>query len=73
MKYLKYQLFAYDDDGKPMYYAELAGKSGDTKPTSGLVSGSKFLETDTGVEYVLDAESNPAAWTEIVVTTAATE
>ena len=30
------------------------GNSGDTKPTTGLVTGSKFVEVDTGIEYMFD-------------------
>ena len=30
------------------------GNSGDTKPTTGLVTGSKFVEVDTGIEYLFD-------------------
>jgi len=70
MTYLKDQLFTYDVNGLPLYLAEIVGLSSDTKPTEGLVSGSTFTEVDTGVEFILDAESEPAAWTEKVVTTA---
>ena len=35
-------------------YIEAAGLSGDTKPTTGIVTGSKFREVDTGVEYAFD-------------------
>ena len=73
MQYLKYQLHSYDANGKPVYYAELAGKSTDSKPTTGLVSGSTFIETNTGLTFVLDAESTPAAWKKVVTTTAAAE
>ena len=31
-----------------------AGNSGDTKPTAGIVTGSSFLEVDTGIEYLFD-------------------
>ena len=30
------------------------GNSGDTKPTTGIVTGSKFVEVDTGIEYLFD-------------------
>ena len=36
---------------------ELAGNSGDTKPTGGIVTGSRFLEVDTGKEYIFDEVS----------------
>lgn len=32
----------------------LTGSSSDTKPTSNIVGGSMFLETDTGVAYFFD-------------------
>ena len=71
MKILKKQLFEYDADGAPVYLAEIAGLSSETKPTAGLVSGSKFVEVNTGKTFVLDAESNSADWTELVVATSA--
>lgn len=64
MKTLKLQLFGYDASGNPLHFARIAGLSTETKPTAGLVSGSEFLEVDTGYEFVLDAESGTAAWTE---------
>lgn len=39
-------------------YFVLAGSSQDTKPTAGVVTGSKFLEVDTGTEYAFDEASN---------------
>ena len=36
------------------YYQEMAGKSTENKPTTGIVSGSLFMETDTGDVYVFD-------------------
>lgn len=73
MVYKVYKLHSYDDNGAPLYYAELAGLSSASKPTAGLVSGSMFVETNTGKTFVLDAESTPAAWHEMVVATAAAE
>ena len=70
MVILKQQLFNYDADGNPVNYVEIAGLSTDSKPTSGLVSGSEFIEVDTGKSYVLDAESESKTWTEKVVLTA---
>ena len=34
-----------------------AGNSGDSKPTEGIVTGSKFTEVDTGIEYLFDEVS----------------
>ena len=73
MKTLTLKLFSYDTDGAPLYLAHIAGLSTDSKPTSGLVSGSTFIEVDTGLEYVLDAESDTKAWTPKVVTTTAAQ
>lgn len=46
-------------DGK--YYAEYAGLSTDTKPETNIITGSKFWEVDTGVEYAFDETSG--TWT----------
>ena len=46
-------------DGK--VYSEFAGISTDTKPTTGIITGSKFTEADTGIEYRFDEESR--TWT----------
>ena len=43
------------EDG--LKYAELAGLKDDTKPTGGLVTGSLFLEVDTGDVYAYDEEA----------------
>ena len=71
MDYLEKKLFNYDSDGNPVYSAVIVGLSSDSKPTTGLISGSKFIEADTGKTYVLDAISDSAAWTEEIVVTAA--
>ena len=42
-------------------YAEYAGLSSDAKPVAGIVTGSKFKEVDTGVEYAFDEVSG--TWT----------
>lgn len=44
-------------------YVELAGKSTESKPTTGIVTGSLFLESDTGDVYVFD--ETDVAWTKI--------
>ena len=71
MDKLVFRLHGYDASGNAQYYAELVGVSGEDKPTTGLVSGSRFLEVDTGKTYVFDGISDTAAWNEVVVTTAA--
>ena len=43
----------YDEDLK---YSEMFGLSTDSKPTAGLISGSKFTEVDTGDIYLFDEE-----------------
>ena len=45
------------------YYIEAAGKSTESKPTTGIVSGSLYMETDTGDVYVFD--ETDVAWTKI--------
>jgi hypothetical protein len=49
VRVLKDTLFV---DGK--HYIHAAGLSTDQKPTSGIVSGSYFVEVDTGKEYLFD-------------------
>ena len=39
---------------------KFAGNSGDTKPTTGIVTGSSFREVDTGIEFLFDELSG--AW-----------
>lgn len=39
-------------------YFVLAGSSSDTKPTSGLITGSEFHEVDTGTKYEFDEASS---------------
>ena len=41
-------------------FCRFAGNSGDSKPTAGIVTGSSFLEVDTGIEYLFDELSG--AW-----------
>lgn len=37
-----------------LHYIEAVGLSADTKPTAGIVTGSRFTEVDTGVECLFD-------------------
>lgn len=67
---LVYRGYGKDDNGTDMFYVELAGKSTESKPTTGIVSGSKFVEVNTGKTFVFDGISDPASWTELVVATA---
>lgn len=41
-------------------YAEYAGLSTDEKPTTGIVTGSKFTEADTGDVYMFYEGDSPA-------------
>ena len=52
----------YFDENKK--YSEMFGLSTDTKPTSGLVTGSKFTEVNTGDEYLFD-ETGDGTWTKV--------
>ena len=36
---------------------KFAGNSGDVKPTTWIITGSSFLEVDTGIEYLFDEVS----------------
>lgn len=45
-------------------YIEAAGLSTDTKPTANLITGSLFMEADTGKVYVYD-ETGAGTWTQI--------
>lgn len=45
-------------------YAEYFGKSTDEKPVAGIVTGSMFIEVDTGDYYLFD-ESGNGTWTKI--------
>lgn len=59
MRYLKFNLIQIFE-GQNLHYAEIAGASSETKPTTGIVDGSTFLETDTGDLYVYNEAG--AAW-----------
>lgn len=50
-------------DGTGTYY-EFAGLSTDTKPKAGVITGSTFLEVNTGDRYVYD-ESTTGTWHKI--------
>lgn len=39
-------------------YVEIAGDSSETKPTTGIVDGSTFLETNTGDFYVFNEKTS---------------
>ena len=41
-------------------YCRFAGNSSDSKPTTGIVTGSEFLEVDTGVSFLFDEDVS--AW-----------
>lgn len=52
----------YFDQNKK--YVEMFGKSTDTKPLTGIVTGSKFTEVDTGDVYLFD-ESGDGTWIKV--------
>ena len=58
---LKIRQITFDDS--PVFYKELAGLAGDTKPVAALATGSLFLEVDTGDVYAFDEAG--AAWGKI--------
>ena len=46
-----------DESGTNNFYVEIAGDSTETKPTTGIVAGSIFTETDTGAVFFFDEAS----------------
>lgn len=44
-----------------LVYAEIVGISTDDKPVTGIVTGSKYTEVDTGIEYMFDETTG--VWT----------
>jgi hypothetical protein len=44
-------------------YVELYGTSSDSKPTTGIVTGSVFVEVDTGKCYLFNEDAS--AWVEV--------
>ena len=44
-------------------YVELYGTSSDSKPTTGIVTGSVFVEVDTGKRYLFNEDAS--AWVEV--------
>ena len=45
-------------------YIEAAGLSTDSKPTTGIVTGSVFVEVNTGKAYLFD-ETGDGTWNEV--------
>lgn len=56
MRTLEARLLGYED-GAEVNYKKIAGLSTDTKPTTGLCTGSEFLEVDTGKIWYFDETS----------------
>ena len=54
------RMFTEDDR-----YMEAAGLSTDTKPTNGIVTGSLFIEVDTGDVYAFDEITNGGEWDKV--------
>lgn len=57
VRWITSKLYAPD-----LHYIEAAGLSTDNKPAGNLVTGSVFIEVDTGKAYFYDEESS--AWIE---------
>ena len=49
----------YKKSGKA--FRDFYGKSTDTKPTEGLLTGSTFYEIDTGKTYMFDEDGAPGS------------
>ena len=47
-----------------LHYVEMAGRTSDSKPTTGIITGSKFLEVETGNVYAF--EEDGGNWYKIV-------
>ncbi len=45
-------------------YVEMFGKSTDSKPVTGIITGSKFTEVNTGDVYLFD-ETGDGTWTKV--------
>ena len=39
------------ENGETVFYKEISGDSDETKPTTGIIDGSIFAESDTGKVY----------------------
>lgn len=59
----KEELLVYSDE-ECTKYIEAAGLSTDSKPTTGIATGSLFLEVDTGDVYAF-AEGDSGSWGKI--------
>lgn len=51
------KLMGHDSDGNAICYQEIFGTNNDTKPTGNLVSGSSFVEVDTGDVYMYNEDA----------------
>lgn len=60
IRVLKQRVF---EDGK--LYIEGACVASDTKPTAGIVTGSKLTEADTGDVYMFYEDETTPAWAKI--------
>ena len=58
MRALVDKLFTIDDNRNPLNYQEIFGTSDETKPTTGLISGSTFTEVDTGDIYMFNEDAS---------------
>lgn len=63
MRYLKFNLIEIANN-QGLHYVEIAGASSETKPATGIVDGSTFLETDTGDLYVYNETGS--AWVKLM-------
>lgn len=51
-----------DESGNLLHIQDMFGLSGDSKPTTGLATGSSFVEVDTGKAYLFNETSS--TWVE---------
>lgn len=61
MRYLVDELFTGD-----LHFVIIAGDSNETKPEGSFISGSMFLEVDTGKGYLFNENGTAGSkWTEV--------
>lgn len=66
IRIIEKRFYGIGADGTELYYIEAAGLSTDTKPTTGIVTGSIFWERDasTGAWTAYMYEESSGKWTD---------
>ena len=63
ISWMRKDFYGVDTEGHERYYIEAFGLSTDTKPTTGIVTGSVFVEVDTAKAFLFDEENGE--WDEV--------